>query len=79
MKSGEVYEGVFHTINCERGLSVILKMARKKNPNFNPEDVVTSRPMETFIVHSPDLVQIYAKDVSFDSLRNEKGFHFFFK
>jgi hypothetical protein len=63
VKTGEFYEGILHSATTDKGLGVVLKMAKKKDPNVEKKQL---RPIDTFIIYPPDLVQIYAKEVSFD-------------
>lgn len=74
VKTGDVFEGLLHTVCTEKGLGVVLKMARKKDPTLNPKEKIvhTTRPIEVLIIHPNDLVQIHAKDVSFE-VRSERG------
>lgn len=63
VKSGEIFEGIMHTACTDKGLGVVLKMARKKEPNSEKK----SRPIDTCVIYPSDLVQIYAKDVNFEA------------
>ncbi len=68
MKTGEYYEGILHTATTDKGLGVVLKMARKKDS----EKKIASRPMGAFVIYPADLVQVYAKDVDFN-IKQERG------
>jgi hypothetical protein len=78
VKSGEVYEGIFHTACTEKGFGVVLKMARKKDSLQTPTPTVfTTTPVNTLIVQPKDFVQLIAKDVTFDDSSDtlNEGFH----
>ncbi len=68
VKSGIVYEGIFHTWNVENNkeLHVVLSYAKiVKDPNSKPSDrqAAAERPVKRLVIHDKDLVQIVAKDV----------------
>lgn len=73
VKSGDIFEGVLHTANTEKGIGIILKMARKKDPKADKKEVSVTRPIPSFIIYPSDFVQLYAKDVSFE-VRSEREF-----
>ena len=68
VRTGEIYEGILHGVSTEKGLGCVIKMASKRDK----EKKETSKPIPTFIVLPQDLVQIYAKEVSFENFR-ERG------
>eukprot|EP01114_Cavostelium_apophysatum_P016933 TRINITY_DN4916_c1_g1_i1.p1 TRINITY_DN4916_c1_g1~~TRINITY_DN4916_c1_g1_i1.p1 ORF type:complete len:750 (-),score=197.97 TRINITY_DN4916_c1_g1_i1:36-2285(-) len=70
VKSGERFEGVFYTATTEKGLGILLKMARRKDKDAAKDK---SRPIENFIIYPADFVQLYAKEVPLD-IRNEREF-----
>lgn len=72
VKNGEIFEGILHSVGTENGISTVLKMVRKKDPS-NEKKIFTTRPIQTFIIHSNDLVQIFAKDVNFEIRDREFG------
>lgn len=65
VKSGEVFEGYFHTATTERGYGVVLKFAHKKEASG--ETATSKRPTETFIIYPQDFVQLTAKEVTFEA------------
>jgi small nuclear ribonucleoprotein (snRNP)-like protein len=69
VRTGEMYEGILHAVSTDKGLGCVIKMAHKKDLKDKKE---LSKPIPTFIVLPQDLVQIYAKEVSFDNFR-ERG------
>lgn len=64
VKSGVVYEGIFHTIDVQSG-SIVLKMAKTlKDPAA--EDgawAPAAKPVPSLVVYATDLVQVIAADV----------------
>jgi hypothetical protein len=60
VKSGIVYEGIFHTACPDKGFGVVLKMAKRKDAS------VITHPTPTLIIPPKDFVQLIAKDVTFD-------------
>jgi len=81
VRSGEVYEGIFHSSNVggipgssEKNFGVVLKMARKKDPQETANSKKQSkRPLDTLIINPIDFVQLFAKEVGVD-IRNERDF-----
>lgn len=62
VKSGVVYEGIFHTAELESGVNVVLKMAKVvKDPA--QEEVPAAKPLASLVIYSADLVQVTALDV----------------
>jgi hypothetical protein len=64
MKSGVVYEGIFHTgMSDAKGMHAILKYARiVRDPNAKL-DALAEKPKSVFVLDPQDLVQLVAKDV----------------
>lgn len=60
VKNGAIYEGIFHTANTDKGMGIILKMAKKKDA------AITTPPIHTLVIQPKDFVQLIAKDVTFD-------------
>jgi hypothetical protein len=58
-KSGEIFEGIFHTSNVEKEFAVVLKYARLKNSQNN------SNIINTLVIQSKDIVDLTAKDITF--------------
>jgi len=60
--SGEVYEGVLHTLNLEEGLGVVLRMARKTR---DPKDSAPQRVyIDELVFPGRHVAQVNAKGVS---------------
>jgi len=68
VKTGEYYEGILHSTTTDKGLGAILKMAKKKEIS---NDKKQERPIDTLIIYPVDLVQLYAKDVTFDNPKDK--------
>lgn len=64
VKSGAIFEGIFHTANTEKGFGVVLKMAKKKEAGSN----TFSTPTPTLIIQPKDFVQLVAKEIAFNEL-----------
>eukprot|EP01080_Neovahlkampfia_damariscottae_P001794 gene1794-936_t len=62
-KSGETYEGIFHSANVEKEFSIVLKLVRLKSSQKS------SKVFDTFIFQSKDIIDVTAKDITF---ANEK-------
>jgi hypothetical protein len=45
VKTGEFYTGLFHTVSTEQGLGLVLKMARKVDPNSSESGICNFRLM----------------------------------
>lgn len=59
MRNGEIYEGIFHANNLDKGGSgVALKMAKKLRDEMHPENVISD-----FLAEGSNIVQVIAKDV----------------
>lgn len=70
VKSGSVYEGVFHTMHIsESDMNVVIKYAKLVRdvtaPAGSDARSLAQKPVQTLIVQSADLVQVLAKDVRF--------------
>ena len=65
VKSGVVYEGIFHTADLEKDLSIMLKMAKVvKDPAVAEGTwLAASKPVPSLVIYSADLVQVVAADV----------------
>lgn len=68
VKSGAVYNGIFHATNADKDFGVVLKMARliKEVPLRGQKvtsDFVIKAPSKTLIIPAHDLVQVVAKEV----------------
>ena len=69
LRSGDVYIGVVHDFMQNKTNEIVLRMAKKKeNERF-------TRPIDKFVISSTEFVQLFAKDVIFDSY-HDKGWRF---
>ncbi|KAL5579527.1 hypothetical protein UlMin_011969 [Ulmus minor] len=83
LKNGDIYSGIFHATNAEKDFGVILKMARMikdggSRGQKSSAESLSRAPLKTIIIHSKELVQVIAKQVSIsrdgslDDIRSEK-------
>lgn len=66
VKSGAIYQGIFHTAQLEGGeLHIVLRMAKlTRDSDQKPSDSSAARPpIKELIIKSADFVSLYAKDV----------------
>lgn len=66
VKSGLVYEGIFHTADLDsKDVSIVLKMAKTvKDPSLEEGAwAPAAKPVPSLVIYSTDLVQVIATDV----------------
>ena len=65
VKSGVVYEGIFHTADLDsKDVSIVLKMARTVvDPAAEEGAWAPQKPVPSLVVYATDLVQVMATDV----------------
>ncbi len=61
--TGEVWEGLLHSLKPEGGVGIVLYYAKKKDDAKNK----STRPIRILLIPPENFVQLTAKEVSFDS------------